>query len=490
MPHSAPPPRLPAFARWRALRLRLAIFYLAFFSLFLVAVGFVLRQTVKGILTRDLQAAIEEEWAAAKGYMNIVNHRPEWSFDRFDPEEALIVERIRGGAYLVMDSEARVLDVSVISKDLPLDTLAQVKDAIRLNQPIWMERQDSEGTRYQLRAGIIFDETKQPYYMVIGRAQTEIQTAVAAFTRYYSLGVPLALLVAGALGWLVARRALQPLNEVAHAAQQITSHNLNVQIPVRGAGDELDELITAFNGMTSRLDRSFEQIRQFSTDVSHELRTPLTVIRGQLEVALFTAETPEQYREAIYSALQDVEQLSNIVRALLLLSQAESGQLALQFSSFDLREQLSDLVEQFQIPAEEQGLTLNADLGSAPVTLKADRTQMGRLFTNLLSNALKYTPAGGTITVRLHPQANGVTFQISDTGLGIPPENLPHIFDRFYRVRNPATNRLQGLGLGLSFVAWIVKAHNGEIHVDSTVGQGTTFTVRLPANPDARLETL
>ena len=152
----------------------------------------------------------------------------------------------------------------------------------------------------------------------------------------------------------MAGRALTPVIEVAQAAQRISGSNLSLRIPTRGAGDELDYLILTFNRMIERLEGSFQQIKQFSTDVSHELRTPITAIRGQLEVALFTAKTTEQYREAMFNALQDIDRLSQIVRALLLLSQAESGQLALQKSRLDLARVVRDLVEQFQIPAERR----------------------------------------------------------------------------------------------------------------------------------------
>jgi signal transduction histidine kinase len=254
---------------------------------------------------------------------------------------------------------------------------------------------------------------------------------------------------------------------------------------LRNAGDELDDLIEAFNRMIERLDLSFEQIRQFSTDVSHELRTPLTAIRGQLEVALFTAQTPEQYQEAMVNALQDVEQLSNIVRALLLLSQAESGQLTLQMGAVDLAQVAADLVDQYQIPAEAASVELTSTVPQRCM-IRADRTQMGRLISNLLSNAIKYTPAGGRVHVGLEPAANGegvfARLTVEDTGIGIPAEKLPHIFDRFYRVRPSHSNPVQGLGLGLSFVSWIVNAHNGTIEVDSKEGQGSRFTVLLPAS--------
>jgi heavy metal sensor kinase len=268
---------------------------------------------------------------------------------------------------------------------------------------------------------------------------------------------------------------------VAAAAQEITSSKLSVKIPRRHANDELDNLIDSFNRMTARLGRSFEQIRQFSTDVSHELRTPLTAIRGQLEVALFTAEEPDQFRDAMANALEDVEKLSSIVRALLLLSQAESGQLVLQKAPLDLADVVADVVDQFQIPAEEKGVKLTAILEPGWVA-SVDRTQFERLISNLLSNAVKYTPKGGRVSVRIgRDEADGwIRMVVEDTGVGVPAENLPHIFDRFYRVRNAQTPAVQGLGLGLSFVAWIVSAHEGTIQVESQPGEGSRFTVRLP----------
>jgi heavy metal sensor kinase len=267
------------------------------------------------------------------------------------------------------------------------------------------------------------------------------------------------------------------VNSVADAAQRITHSNLDVQIPARNTGDELDRLIEAFNHMMTRLNHSFEQIRRFSTDVSHELRTPLTVVRGQLEVALFTAQTVEQHREAMADALEGVERLSNIVRALLMLSQAESGQLVLQKNEMDLSGLVRDLVDQHQIPAEAQGVRLSAELPDGCM-LTADRIQIERLVSNLLGNAIKYTPAGGQVKVSLVPRFDHVNLIVEDTGVGISLEHLPHIFDRFYRV--PSADPDKGLGLGLSFVAWIAKAHGGAVTVESKLQEGTRFTVLLP----------
>jgi signal transduction histidine kinase len=254
-----------------------------------------------------------------------------------------------------------------------------------------------------------------------------------------------------------------------------------MRLQTRGARDELDRLVESFNRMMERLNLSFEQMRQFSADVSHELRTPLTVVRGQLEVALFTATTTEQYRDAMVNALEDVERLSNIVRALLMLSQAESGQLILNKADVDLCEMVRDLAEQYQIVGESSNVLLSTSLPDRHCSIYADRVQMERLVTNLLSNAIKYTPSGGRVNVTVALAGDSVKLIVDDNGVGIASENIPHIFDRFYRV--PSSDPEKGLGLGLSFVAWIVKAHGGTIDVQSEPQNGTTFTVTLPASP-------
>jgi signal transduction histidine kinase len=192
---------------------------------------------------------------------------------------------------------------------------------------------------------------------------------------------------------------------------------------------------------------------------------------------MFTAETVEQYREAMADALEGVERLSNIVRALLMLSQAESGQLALQKTELDLADLVRDLVDQHQIPAEAEGVRLSATVPDK-CTISADKIQIERLLSNLLGNAIKYTPSGGNVMVSLIASFDHVKLIVEDTGVGISPSHLPHIFDRFYRV--PSADAEKGLGLGLSFVAWIAKAHGGAVTVESTLKQGTRFTVLLP----------
>jgi len=464
----------------KGLRFRLTFTYVLLFSVLLAALGLFFRQMVRAEMDNETRGALDAEYALAKSYLNIENGKPIWLADSTDPEEAYILERLRH-VYLLADPSGKILEVSETYRATGIDSAREIQRVLAQGQPEVQMRRSLDGIPYLIRAGSLRANSGQLYYFAMGRSlDANIRTADAIMRRYFLLVLGV-IAVASLLGWFMAGRAIQPLNSVAGAAHMISGSNFKLRIPNRGAGDELDHLIDTFNHMTERLGHSFEQIRQFSTDVSHELRTPLTAIRGQLEVALLTADSPAQYREAMTNALEDVERLSSIVRALLLLSQAESGQLVLQKAPLDLSGVARDIAEQFEIPAEEKRLRIVTDLSSAPVI--ADRTQMERLLSNLLSNAVKYTPVGGQIAIRIGPDAASPSIRlvVEDTGAGIPAANLPHIFDRFYRVRNPVVNQIHGLGLGLSFVHWIVSTHDGKITVESELGKGTRFTVLLPA---------
>jgi heavy metal sensor kinase len=480
------PARLRLLQYPRRLRVRLIFVYIVLFSVFLSLIGVVFREVLRNTLDQTMRAVLEEEWGAAKGYVQIRKGRLTWFYDKLDPDEALFVARLQH-VYLLTNDQGRPLGVSPIYQSFGIDSADQIRQVIRSNKAMWSVRWSEDGLPYLVRSGVLIDDGNRNFFLAIGRPIDQNQRTLDDFTRQYFLAMPAFLLVSLLLGWLLTGRALKPVNDLAQTAQRISGSSLDVRIPLRGAHDELDRLSEAFNRMMERLESSFAQIRQFSTDVSHELRTPLTAIRGQLEVALFTAQTPEQYRDAMLNAMQDVERLSAIVKSLLLLSQAESGRLLLQKARQDICPSIRDLVDQFQIPADEQRVSLTADL-PPECTVEVDRVQFERLVANLLSNAVKYTPAGGKVSVRLADQGETVLLEVSDTGQGIPEASLPFIFERFYRVQpnDPAPEK--GLGLGLSFVAWIVKAHNGSIDVKSKVGEGTAILVTLPkgATPGER----
>ena len=486
----------------RGLRFRLIASYALFFAVLLIGVAALFRQRLETVQAREVQDTLEQEWAAMKGYLRIEKdpdlgkYAASWYYDDEDPDETTIVLDIKK-VYVVTDADGNVVlnavtkepEISTAYQDIGLNKesiRARVQQVVREKKakPFWSERKNSKGEWYLIRSGIVYGEGHgPPFYVAIGVPLAQTTKILREFTWVYIGIIPGALIFGSLLGWFMAGRALTPVGEVAQAAQRISGSNLSLRIPTRQAGDELDYLILTFNRMIERLEASFQQMKQFSADVSHELRTPITGIRGQLEVALFTAQTTDQYREAMFNALQDIDRLSQIVRALLLLSQAESGQLVLQKSRLDLCEVVHDQVDQFQIPAEEAGIQLTASL---PVECAAlvDRVQIERMLTNLLSNAIKFTPRGGEVRVSVRPGPGQIEIVVEDTGRGIPTESLPYIFDRFYRVpgSGSAPTPEQGLGLGLSFVAWIVKAHRGKITVDSTPGHGTRFTIKLPGD--------
>jgi len=463
----------------RGLRFRLAFSYVFFFTVLLVLLGIVFRQTLAATFQTQMANVLEEEWGAAKGYLRTTPEGPDWFYDPDDPDESFTVERLRR-VYLLADTQGHPLEHSAIYDSIGLDSAGEIKAILSSGRPSTRTTTDpATGVPYMIRSGPWVDHDGHKYYLAIGRALDYNDKVLSEFTRNYFMLVPLVIVLTGLLGWFLAGRALDPVNSVAEIAQRITHSNLDMQIPVRRAGDELDRLIEAFNHMMTRLNYSFGQIRQFSTDVSHELRTPLTVVRGQLEVALFTAQTVDQYRDAMADALEGVERLSNIVRALLMLSQAESGQLVLQKSPIDFAALVRDLTDQHQIPAEAQGVRLTASLPGSCI-IYADKVQIERMLSNLLGNAIKYTPSGGNVTVTVLSDTFRVRLIVEDTGVGIAADHLPHIFDRFYRV--PSADPEKGLGLGLSFVAWIVKAHGGAVDVQSEQGKGTRFVVTLPAD--------
>ena len=492
----------------RGLRFRLTASYALFFAVLLIGVAALFRERLATSLETQVQDALNEEWAAVKGgYLRILKvpelgkYAADWYYDEEDPDETTIVLDIKKiflitdqYGHPIQDYKTKDPQVSTLYEDLGVDRPADIETRVQTalasfkpNAPgrtFWTKRWNSKGEPFMIRGAIMYDQRRQePFYVALGASFADNDKILRRYTWIYVGVIPLALILGSFLGWIMAGRSLEPVMGIAQTAQRISGSNLSLRIPTRQAGDELDYLILTFNRMIERLESSFEQMKQFSTDVSHELRTPITAIRGQLEVALFTAQTTEQYREAMFNALQDIDRLSQIVRALLLLSQAESGQLVLQKTRMNAGEVLEDLVEQFQIPAEAAGVRLKADL--APECLvEGDRVQIERMITNLLSNAIKFTPEGGEVRVRLRSWPGQLEVVVEDTGKGIPGEYLPHIFDRFYRVpgSGSAPGPEQGLGLGLSFVAWIVKAHGGRIEVDSTPGEGTRFTIKLPSD--------
>ena len=465
--------RLPSVVR--SLRFRLALSYTIIFGVFLSGVGVLFRYQLDRVIDEWMESLIEDDWNAVGGFLRIENGQATWSVDPRLPQQVFFLERLRRNL-LLSDSDGNILEASGGYRIFGVESAGELKQIAASATPVWRKKSHKAEEELLLRYGQ-FTVQGNKYLLVIGRRTSDLRVITRLFVEDYFLSLPLMLIVATFFGWFMSGRALRPVNELAETAQKTSGSNLHQRIDSRGAGDELDSLIDAFNKMMARLEENFDQVKRFSTDASHELRTPITGIRGQLEVALMTAKNTGEYRDAVINALEDVDRLSNIVRALLMLSQAETGQIEIKQEPVDLGGIVGDLAEQFSTGAADENIALT--WSSDPDSLvSGDRTQLERLVTNLLANAIKYTPGGGSVAVSVVRRESAVELVVADTGIGIAAEHLPHVFERFYRVKRDDPEK--GLGLGLSFAAWIVRAHGGAIDVQSELGKGTTFRVTLP----------
>jgi heavy metal sensor kinase len=294
-----------------------------------------------------------------------------------------------------------------------------------------------------------------------------------------SLALPLVVGVSIGVGYLLMRRALLPLHEIARSAERISSHNLNERLPLPGTGDELETLAVSLNRMIERLESAFQHISRFTADASHELRTPLTALRGELEAAAQYPQLPREARETIGSALEETERLSKIVQGLLAVSRLDAGEAEMERVALDLAELAASTAEQMRLLAEDKSISLSCN-APEPVMVEGDRARLKQVVVNLLDNAINYTALGGRVRLMVRTVGDRAILEVEDNGTGISKGALPHIFERFYRIDKARSRQMGGAGLGLSIVHAICTAHGGEVQVDSTEGQGSRFTVRLP----------
>ena len=293
------------------------------------------------------------------------------------------------------------------------------------------------------------------------------------------LGVPLVLLLAALGGMFLANRVLRPIDRITRTAQTISAHDLSRRIVYQGPADEIGRLAMTFDHMLDRLEEAIERERRFTADASHELRTPLTALKGRIEVILSRARTREEYEEALADLGQDVERLIHLSSALLMLARLDQHQQGWQKASLDLSDLLETMLDSMQQLASTREITLVGAIAPG-LFVRGDFDQLTRLFLNLLDNALKYTPVGGRVTVQGERTGEDVCISIHDTGPGIAPEHLPHLFERFYRVEVDRTRFTGGTGLGLAIAYEITRKHGGSLTLQSTIQQGTTALVRLP----------
>jgi heavy metal sensor kinase len=333
----------------------------------------------------------------------------------------------------------------------------------------------------------------------IASSLEEVEDALNTLFIILIITVPLALMVASLGGQFLAHKALKPVDDITQTARMITSQNLNQRIIPPKVKDEISRLIETFNGMISRLDQSFRQIKQFSSDASHELKTPLTILKGEVEVMLRKERTQQEYQQTLKSNLEEINRMSQIVEDLLLLSKADTGQIELNKGDVNLTEILSEVVAQMDMLARSKGLDLSTSNNHQDIHFFGDALRIRELLINLIENGIKYTEEGGFVHISLQEEfPPAVKYQsdrlekererfvkiiVSDTGIGISKEDQEKIFNRFFRVDKARSREQGGSGLGLSICKWIVEAHQGEIEVESELGKGSSFIVKFPPHP-------
>ena len=331
-----------------------------------------------------------------------------------------------------------------------------------------------------------FSSLGKTYTLVILQSLHQQQEMLEEVTATFAWVIPIAIVLASAGGYFLARKSLAPVVAMSTQAGRIGAANLHERLAVQNDRDELGHLAQSFNGLLDRLSQSFERQRRFMADASHELRTPVAILRGEAEVALSQqARSLEEYRESLGVLHQEAERLTHIVEDLFTLTRADAGQYPLQPRDFYLDELIAECVHSARTLALAKKICLNLEEASES-PIHADESLLRRMILNLLDNAIKYTPEGGSVSVTCRRAGKEYALSITDTGGGIPADLQPRIFERFFRAdkaRSRSENDGGGAGLGLSISRWIAEAHHGRLELTHSNSAGSTFTAYLPAEP-------
>ena len=337
-----------------------------------------------------------------------------------------------------------------------------------------------QGGRRMLVAGHALKLPGGNVYLVeVGAPMDEVQADLRHWLAFLFAMLPLVAAIALGGGYVLVKRALAPVDRISRSAERISSHNLSERLPVPRTGDELERLSVALNHMIERLDAAFQHSRRFVADASHELRTPLTVVRGELESVVAKGQLNAEWRERLGSALEEVDRLARIVEGLFAISRLDAGEAAAEWVKFDLGQLAASTADQMGLLAEDKKIQLTC-AGPTGVWVEGDRARLKQVVVNLLDNAIKYTPEGGAVSLEVRADNGKAILEVADNGIGIAPELLPRVFERFFRVDKARSREQGGAGLGLSIVKSICAAHYGRVEVSSEPGSGSRFRVELP----------
>jgi heavy metal sensor kinase len=479
---------------FRSLRFKLTLWYVLILGILLISFSSFLYLTLSRSLYRDVDHKLRSlaELIASESTSPL----SKFGFGNIDQAlEATMNLKPIGKFIQVLDESGRIGRTSenLKSVQLPISLNALRNGSKGL---VTYETNHSLGNTPLRIITYPVKENNQVTKMIqVASSLEDVEDALNTLLIILIVTVPSILMIASLGGQFLANKALKPVDRVTQTARMITSQNLNQRIQTLKVKDEISRLIDTFNEMISRLDQSFRQIKQFTTDASHELKTPLTILKGEVEVALRKKRPLHEYEQILESNLEEIDRMSKIVEDLLLLSKADIGEIRLNREDIHLTRFISGLTEQMKILAQPKNIRIEISNHQNEIHVFGDTLRMRELFINLIENGIKYTEAGGSILITLTKETDGslspltpkekkaATFAkitVADTGIGIAKEDQEKIFNRFFRVDKARSREQGGSGLGLSICKWIVEAHQGEITVESEPGKGSSFIVRLP----------
>ena len=462
------------------LRTSLTLVYTGILALILTALGFAHHTTLVRQLDVAATEGLEEKARALHGYLQFQNHLPVLVYNKDDPgQAAFIADATR--YYQVYDAnDGRLLTQSLGFESLGLHyTPAEIAEFQA--RPVPRDVQTDRG-RMRLSTSVISPGAGEAYVVQVGDMLDHVDRTLVGFDRLLLWRILSGLLCAALLGRWMAGRTLSPLSRLASVTQKIGIANLHERLPDRGTDDELDQVTHAFNRALARVEASVEEMRQFSAALAHELRTPLAILRGETELALTQQLSTDELKERLASQIDEYDRLTRLINQILTLARAEAGEITIARQPIDLSTLCSAVAEQIEPVAAAQGVVLTCE-APAGVMVAGDAGWLERLLLILLDNAVKFTPEGGRISMALSSKDKLARLSITDSGIGISPEAIPRLFDRFYRVDASRARQSDGAGLGLALAKWIADRHDARIEVTSKAGRGSTFTVTLRTLP-------
>jgi len=393
------------------------------------------------------------------------------------------IEKVYGsqhsGAYLQIqdDQGTWIYRAQSLEKDR-----VDVSSFSELRMPLY---EDREINGHHLRfLSAILDVRGHRFLVTTGVPEGDILRTLKSLRRNLLLSALVILVVSSAVGFWLSRKALAPVDAITRTARVMNVGNLSSRLQQLNTGDELQRLSETLNEMLSRIESSFQRVSQFTADASHELRTPISLMRTEAEIALKESRGEAEYQDALRHILSEAEKTSTLIDKLLSLARADSGRESLDLQPLNLKELIVALVNDWHQIVSGHGLTLEEDILGDDLFISGDRIVIVRLVNILIDNAVKYTPKDGKIAVTLRSDHDFAILTVQDSGIGISSEDQIRIFERFYRADKARSREIEGVGLGLAIAQWIVDQHGGSITVQSFLGKGSRFAVRLPMVPE------